>query len=295
MNILVTGGAGFIGSALVDRMLAEGHQVEVVDDLSAGTLSNLQDARRDSGGNLRLHQCDITDDGFVDVVVRRQPEVIFHLARCTDRTDHPSVARRAEIDVVGTVEVLEGARRAGVRKVVMAASVRATTRTSMASIVREQAVELVLEHRTLHGTECTVIDLPTVFGPRQRCGAESSVVACFAERMVRGQPVVLHGSGEQTRDLLFVDDAVDALVRAATAGDGLRIAVGTGTQTSVRSLVRAMAAIMGSEAEPVAGPARPDEPGAVVVDPARSEMYLGWRPFTPLAEALTDTLVSAES
>lgn len=294
MNILVTGGAGFIGSTLVDRLLAGGHRVEVADDLSAGTLSNLASARRDSGGNLRLDQCDICEDGFVDLVVRREPEVIFHLARGTDGGDDLSMARRAEIDLVGTLQVLEGARRAGARKVVVAGSVRAAARTSIASVVREQSIELVFAHRGLHGTECTIVDLPTVFGPRQRCGAESSVVACFADRMVHGRPVVIHGSGDQTRDLLYVDDAVDALVRAATAGDGLRVAVGTGTQTSVRNLFRAMAAVMGSDIEPVPGAARSDEPGAVEVDPSRAQMYLGWEAFTPLAEGLTDTLVSAE-
>lgn len=294
MNILVTGGAGFIGSTLVDRLLAGGHRVEVADDLSAGRLANLASARRDSGGNLRLDQCDVREESFVDLVVRREPEVIFHLARGTDGGTDRSPAHRAEIDLVGTLQVLEGARRAGARKVVVAGSVRASARTSMASVVREQSVDLVFAHRGLHGTECTVVDLPTVFGPRQRCGAESSVVACFADRMVHGRPVVIHGSGDQTRDLLYVDDAVDALVRAATAADGLRVAVGTGTQTSIRNLYRAMAAVMGSHSDPVPGAARPDEPGAVEVDPSRALMYLGWEPFTPLAEGLTDTLVSAE-
>lgn len=295
MNILVTGGAGFIGSALVDRMLAVGHQVEVLDDLSAGSLSNLAGARRDAAGNLKFHQCDVREPDLVDIVVRRRPEVIFHLATATARGADTTAAQRAEIDLVGTVQVLEGARAAGVRKIVVAASSRAAVGTTTAAMTREMAVELALRNRDTSDVETTVIDLPTVFGPRQRCGRESSVVACFAHRLVHGAPCVIHGTGEQTRDFLYVDDAVDALVKAATAADGLRIAVGTGTQTSIRSLHRAMAAVMGSTAEPVPGAGRADEPGAVDVDPSRAGIYLGWEPFTPLAEGLTDTLVSAET
>lgn len=295
MNILVTGGAGFIGSALVDRMLAVGHQVEVVDDLSAGSLSNLAAARRDAAGNLKFHQCDVTDAGLVGIIERRRPEVVFHLATCTDRGPDVTVAQRAQIDLVGTIQLLEGARSAGVRKVVVAGSARAAVGTSTAAITREMAVELALRNRETSDVETTVIDLPTVFGPRQRCGRESSVVACFAERLVHGLPCVIHGSGEQTRDLLYVDDAVDALVKASTSADGLRIAVGTGIQTSIRNLHKAMAAVIGSAVEAVSGAGRPDEPGSVVVDPARAAIYLNWASFTPLAEGLTDTLVSART
>ncbi len=293
MNIVVTGGAGFIGSMLVDRLLAVGHHVEVVDDLSTGSLANLASARHDSGGRLKIHQCDIRDDAFVELVVRHRPELVFHLATCTARGDALPSARSAEIDVVGTVQLLEGVRAAGVRKVVTTGSLRAAFSDSLRAATRQMAVELVLREREVRGTECTVIDLPTVFGPRQRRGHESSVVATFAERLVHEQPCVVHGTGEQTRDLLFVDDAVDALVKAIDRGDGLRIAVGTGTQTSIRSLYRAMAAVAGVTAEPVPGAARSDEPGAVPADPSRAKMYLGWAPFTPLAEGLTDTLVSA--
>ena len=101
---------------------------------------------------------------------------------------------------------------------------------------------------------------------------------------------MIHGSGDQTRDLLHVDDAVDALVRAATVADGLQLAVGSGQQTSIRSLHRAMNAIAGQDSDPVPGAERPDEPGAVPVDPSRAKIYLGWEPFTSLAEGLTDTL-----
>ena len=292
MNVLVTGGAGFIGSMLVDRLLAVGHAVEVVDDLSTGSLANLASARHDSGGRLKIHQCDVRDDAFVELMVRHRPEIVIHLATCTARGEHTTVADSAEIDVVGTVRLLEGVRAAGVRKVIVTGSLRAGISTDLRAATRELAVELVLRERDALGIECTAIDLPTVYGPRQQRGRESSVVATFAERLAHEQPCVVHGSGEQTRDLLYVDDAVDALVKAIDRADGLRVAIGTGTQTSIRSLYRAMAAVAGVTDDPVPGAPRPGEPGAVPADPARAKLYLGWEPFTPLAEGLIDTLVS---
>ena len=293
VNVMVTGGAGFIGSMLVDRLLAGGHHVEVVDDLSTGSLGNLASARHDSGGRLKIHQCDVRDDAFVALITRHRPELVFHLATCTARGEETSAAVSAEIDVVGTVQLLEGVRAARVRKVVTTGSLRAGSSTSLRAATREMAVELIRREREVGGIECTVIDLPTVYGPRQQRGRESSVVATFAERFAHEQPCVVHGSGDQTRDLLYVDDAVDALAKAIDRGDGLRLAVGTGSQTSVRSLYRAMAAVAGVTDDPVPGAARPDEPGAVPADPSRAKLYLGWEPFTTLAEGLTDTMVSA--
>jgi UDP-glucose 4-epimerase len=292
MDLLVTGGAGFIGSALVERLLAEGHRVEVVDDLSTGTLANLAAARQEASGRLKIHQTDIRDPAVTDLVVRRRPDVVYHLAASTDRRAGVTPAARAEIELVGTLRVLDGAAAAQVGKVVIAGSVRSTVSESVPSAIRRMAAELADVHRRSRALECTIIDLPTVYGPRQRPGLEGSVVATFADRLVHGRPCVLHGSGDQTRDLLYVDDAVDALDKAATAAPGLRIAVGSGTQTSIRSLHRAMTAVLGAEGEVVPGAARDDEPGAVPVDPSRARIYLGWEPFTSLAEGLTDTLAA---
>ena len=294
MNVLVTGGAGFIGSTLVDRLLAEGHHVEVVDDLSTGSLANLSTARAEASGRLKIHQCDVRDRAMTDLVVRRSPDIVFHLASATDRRRAPDHAALAAAEVVGTIRVLDGAVAAGVRKVVATGSARAGVARSVPAAIRRSALDLFGTYREAHGLQSTVIDLPTVYGPRQRPGREGSIVATFADRLVHGRPCVVHGTGDQTRDLLYVDDAVDALDKAASAGDGLRIAVGTGSQTSVRSLHRALVAIVGPDPDPelVHGAERPDEPGTVPVDPARARMYLGWEPFTALAEGLTDTVVA---
>lgn len=294
MKILVTGGAGFIGSALVDRILAGGHHVDVVDDLRSGTLGNLAGARAETSGRLKIHKVDVRDDSLRDLFSHRRPEVVYHLATDTDRSADASPGASASIDVAGTVQVFDAALAAGAGKVVLAGSARARAGRSIRSATRCLADDVARRYRELHGLEHTIVVLPTVFGPRQRPGSESSVVATFAERLVRGQACVVHGSGEQSRDLLFVDDAVDALVKAATAGDGLSVDAGTGRQTSINSLHRALAAMVGSEVDAVPGALREDEPGEVPVDPSRAELYLGWKPFTPLAEGLTDAVVALD-
>ena len=297
MNVLVTGGAGFIGSTLVDRLLAEGHHVEVVDDLSTGSLANLGSARAEGSGRLKIHQCDVRDAAMTDLVVRRKPDLVFHLAAATDRRLAVDNAALAAAEVIGTIRVLDGAVAAGVGKVVATASARTDAVTSVPAAIRRTAGDLFQRYREAHGLQSTVVVLPTVYGPRQRPGREGSLVATFADRLVHRRPCVVHGTGEQSRDLLYVDDAVDALDKAAQAGAGLRIGVGTGVQTSVRNLYRAMVAIVGAEPEPelVHGAPRPDEPGAVPVDPSRARMYLGWEPFTALAEGLADTLVAVRA
>lgn len=294
MKILVTGGAGFIGSSLVDRILASGHHVDVVDDLRSGTIGNLAGARAEASGRLKIHQLDVRDDSLCDLLAHRRPDVVYHLATDTDRTGAVSASASASRDLAGTVQVLEAALAGGTGKVVLAGSARARSGGSARRAIRSLVDELAVRYRELHGLEHTIVVLPTVFGPRQRTGREGGVVATFAENLVRGEPCVVHGSGQQSRDLLYVDDAVDALVKAATAADGLSVDVGTGRQTSVLSLHRAMAAMVGSTDDPVLGAARSDEPGAVTVDPSRAELYLGWKSFTPLAEGLTDAVVALD-
>lgn len=295
MNVLVTGGAGFLGSMLVDRLLAEGHTVDVIDVLSTGSLANLAAARRDAAGRLKIHQCDVRDDGLAGLLTRREPEVVYHLATSTDRRSAVPATESAHIDVVGTVQVCQAAVAAGARKVVAAGSTRARVASSVAATARAMASDIAMAHREAHGIECTAVDLPTVYGPRQRPGVEASVVATFVDRLVHGQPCVIHGDGTQSRDLLYVDDAIDALAKAAGAGDGLRLAVGTGTQTGIVDLYRTLAAIVGTDAAPVPGAARDDEPDTVAVDPDRAGIYLGWSAFTPLADGLSDTVVSVRA
>jgi len=311
MKLLVTGGAGFIGSALVDRLLAEGHEVEALDDLSTGSLANLADARADRSGKLRFHQVDVRDPHVVDLVARRAPEVVFHLAAQVDVPE--SVARPtfdAEVNVVGTLNVLEGARRAGVRKVVAASSggtiygevaprhlptkeSQPLAPVSPHGVSTRVVLDYLRVYRRLHDLEFTVLALANVYGPRQearRERREAGVVAAFASRLVAGEPCTVYGDGEQTRDYVYVDDCVDALVRAAERGDGLLINVGTGVETSVNDLYATMAAASGVDRPPQPAAARPGEVQRSALDPSRAAIQLGWTPWTTLADGVARVL-----
>jgi UDP-glucose 4-epimerase len=317
VRTLVTGGAGFIGSTLVDRLLAEGHEVEVLDDLSTGSLSNLGDARGERTHRLSFHQIDVVDDHIVELVARRAPEVVFHLA------GRPGVRRSvihpvedATVNVVGTLNVLEGARRAGARKVVVAASggtaygeVRprnlpakeshALAPRSPHGVSTRVTLEYLRLYRQLHDLEYTALALANVYGPRQRAdgdgaslpaGHDGAVIATFASRLLAGDACTVHGDGEQTRDFVYVDDAVDAFVRAADRGDGLVINVGTGVQTRISDLYAAMAAATGVDRPARLAAARTGELQRSSLDAGRAAIQLGWRPWTPLDEGIARVL-----
>ncbi len=268
MRALVTGGAGFIGSTLVDRLLAEGHTVDVVDDLSTGSLANLAESRASAGHQLTVHQMDIRSAEVVDLITRRRPEVVFHLAAQADvRRSVTDPVFDADVNLLGTLRILEGARSAGSQRVVFAASggtlygepdvSELPLKESLPQrplspygVSKKAVLDYLVAYRELHSLEFAALALANVYGPRQDPHGEAGVVAIFAERLLRGQPVTIFGDGEQTRDFVYVDDVVDAFVRASTKGGGLVCNIGTGEETSVNRLFQEMAAQAGVEAEP---------------------------------------------
>ena len=300
MRALVTGGAGFIGSHLVDRLLAEGHAVDVVDDLSSGRLDNLADARADPAHDFSFHRLDIRQPDLVDLITRQRPEVVFHLAAQADvRVSVARPAFDAEVNVIGTLNVLEGARAAGSRKVVFAASggtlygddaplpikESAPQRpVSPYGVSKKSAIDYLTAYRELHQLEFTALALANVYGPRQDPHGEAGVVAIFAGRLLSGEPCTIFGDGEQTRDFVFVDDVVDAFARAAGKGGGLVLNIGTGEETSVNRLYATMAAAAGVETRPDYAPARAGELRRNCLDPGRAGIHLGWTPWTTLPE-----------
>jgi UDP-glucose 4-epimerase len=308
VKTMVTGGAGFIGSTLVDRLLAEGHEVDVLDDLSTGSMANLSEARADRSNKLTFHKVDVRDPAIVDIVARRQPEVIFHLAAQIDV--RLSVARPtfdAEVNVLGTLHVLEGARQAGSRKVVFASSggtiygevdpsdLPATESLpqlplSPYGVAKKVAFDYLNTYRALHGIEFTALALANVYGPRQDPHGEAGVVAIFAGKLLADEPCTVFGDGEQTRDFVFVDDVVDAFVRAAERGDGLLVNIGTGVETSVNLLYRTMARAAGVDRPAATAAARPGELQRSSLDPGRAAVQLGWRSWTSLDEGSAKVL-----
>ncbi|MCW6003850.1 SDR family NAD(P)-dependent oxidoreductase [Micromonospora sp. CPCC 205371] len=301
MRALVTGGAGFIGSHLVDRLIRDGWHVDVVDDLSTGCLGNLDAAK--ATGRCQAIQADITSPDFTERMLRRTPDVVFHLAAQIDvRASVADPSRDASVNILGTVNVLETARRAGARKVVNVSSVAiygvcdelpVTDHTPINPLSPYAASKLAAaaychQYQQLHGLNTTTVVLTNVYGPRQRRG--SGAVAIWAEAMLTGQPTYLYGAGN-IRDYLYVTDAVDAVARAAEeTTTASRVEVGTGIPVTDRQLHDAIAAAVGVHAEPVPQPRRHGDVAAMYVDSAIARRALGWQPRVPLAEGLSATV-----
>jgi UDP-glucose 4-epimerase len=294
-TVLVTGGAGFIGSHLVDRLLAEGRRVVAVDDLSTGRLANLDTARRDAAGRFEFQRLDITRSTLEAVVERHRPDVVLHLAAQTD----PDRSVESPVDdaltnIVGTINVLESARRHGVEKVVMASS--AVSGASSPQAASKLAAEQYLRtYEALYGVRWTALALGDVYGPRQDPEHASAVVAALTDAMLDDRPVMVHGDGQRARDLVYVDDAVHAFVLAMDRGDGERFDIGTGEPTTVDQLFRALAAATGYGRSPVHAPPRAGDAPLAPLDVRTAAVELGWKPWTTLEEGLAATLGWAAS
>jgi UDP-glucose 4-epimerase len=305
MRALVTGGAGFIGSTLVERLLAEDHTVDVVDDLSSGTLTNLAAARRDHPGQMSFHRLDVRSADLVELMLRRRPDVVYHLATRIGpglagvAPTGPELLEETSVNILGALQVIEGARVCEAAKVVFTSSGVAIYGTvgardlpikesspqqpaTPSGVAKKAIFDYLWSYRELHSLEFTALALATVYGPRQRSGGEGSVVATFAGRLVAGEVCTLDGGGRQTRDFVYVDDVVDALARAAQRGSGLLLNIGTGVETTVSHLYAVVAGIVGVDRDAVPGPARPGDVARSALDPARAEIHLGWRPWTSL-------------
>jgi UDP-glucose 4-epimerase len=303
---LVTGGAGFIGSTLVDRLLAEGCEVDAIDDLSTGALANLTEARAQRNRKFSFHRLDIRSPQLGELVAHRRPEVIFHLAAQLDvRVSVAKPLFDAEVNVLGSLNVCEAALAAGTRKVVFAGSggtlygipeslpVREGHQQRPISpygVSKKAAGEYLHYYREVRGLEYTELALANVYGPRQDPNGEAGVVAMFAGRMLAGRQPTVYGDGTQTRDYLFVDDAVDAFVRATEKGGGLLMNIGTGIETTVLDLYDAMARLTGYPEPPNHAPARAGELARSALDPGRAAIHLGWKPWTSLDEGLAITI-----
>jgi len=300
MKALVTGGAGFIGSTLVDRLLADGYSVDVIDNLSSGKLANLASARSDRAHEFSFHQIDVCDPAVADLIERQAPEVVFHLAAQIDvRISVTDPALDARTNILGTLNVLEGARRAGARKVVFASSggtiygivepddlpvseSHSQHPVSPYGVSKKVATDYLYAYRELHQLEFTSLALANVYGPRQDPHGEAGVVAIFAGKLLAGERCKVFGDGSQTRDYVFVDDVVDAFARAAERGSGLLCNIGTGIETSVNELYRTMADNAGVADGPEYAPARPGELERSSLDAGRAGIHLDWKPFTSL-------------
>jgi UDP-glucose 4-epimerase len=301
---VVTGGAGFIGSTLVDLLVDRSWDVLVVDDLRTGSMDNLTAARR--RGKVSVHVMDVRAPELAEAATRYRPEVVFHLAA---QTKVPaSVAdpvADADVNVLGTINVLEAARAAGARKVVFASSggavyghrvkLPATERSarrpdSPYGISKKIVEDYFRWYADTHGVAYTMIGPANVYGPRQSPGLEGGVVAIFTAAMLEGRRPTIFGDGTQTRDYVYVEDVCDAFLRAADAGDGLFVNAGSGRETTVLELYEALARIVSFERRPLFEEPRPGDVPRSVLDSSRARSALGWEAWTELEDGLASTV-----
>jgi UDP-glucose 4-epimerase len=309
MRSLVTGGAGFIGSNLVDALLARGDEVTVVDDLSTGRRVNLEGAL---GAGAELVEQDVRDrEALRRLAEGKRPETVFHLAAQIDvRKSLEDPAFDAAVNVGGTANVLDAARAAGCRRVVFVSTGGAiygegagqelplAEDAPIAPLAAYGQSKYAAEgylalYERLHGLSGVSLRLGNVYGPRQDPLGEAGVIAFFCGARKEGRRPTIFGDGGQTRDYIYVGDVVAAALAAAEAELTGPVNVGTGRETSVLELVEALRRLSGNEGfEPEFAPARPGEVQRIALDAGLAERELGWRPETGLTDGLRLTLDS---
>jgi UDP-glucose 4-epimerase len=305
VNVLVSGGAGFIGSHIVDVLVDAGHDVVVVDNLMTGRRANVH--RR-----AMLHVTDIRDPQLRGIVESIRPEVVVHAAA------QISVSRSvadpmtdASINVLGTIALLEHCRHAAVRRVVYISTggaaygdtdviptpethpTRPASPYGMSKVAAEGYVDF---WRALNGRESVVLRLANVYGPRQSPEGEAGVVAIFIDRARAGQTCIVNGDGHQTRDFVFVGDVAAAVHRAVELPSvGGTLNIGTGRETSVNQIVTELRAVIGREFKAEHGPAKAGEQRRSALDPRLAQARLGWQASTSLTEGLRLTAAHAST
>jgi UDP-glucose 4-epimerase len=299
MKILVTGGAGFIGSHVVDAYLAAGHEVLVVDNLCTGKRENLNP-------KARFHELDILDPKTAELIRAERPDVLNHHAAQMDvRRSVADPLFDARTNILGTISLLEAARHAGVRKMLFVSSGGAaygeqetfpapethpTWPVSPYGVSKRSGELYCHFYQAEYGMPFVAFRYANVYGPRQDPHGEAGVVAIFSGRMLRGEPVTVNGDGKQTRDYVYVGDVARmsllALERDATGP----VNIGTGRETDVNELAAMMLEVSRSRSEVHHGPAKGGEQRRSVIDIRRAGEVFGWRPEVSLRDGLTRTV-----
>src|SRR5262245_24228379 len=300
MRILVTGGAGFIGSNVVDRYLEEGHEVAVLDDLSTGALGNIP-------SRATFYEADMRDAAAVrhafDIF---KPEVLNHHAAQIDvRKSVDNPVFDAEVNVLGSLNLLQAAVAHGTGKVIYASTGGALYGEGKQLPATEEhpinpespygASKHALEHylylyKAIHGLDYTVLRYPNVFGPRQNPHGEAGVNAIFIGLMSQGRRPTIFGDGEQVRDYLYVDDVSRANVMALRRASGEIVNLGWGIGVSVNDIFQALARILQFKEKPIYGERRAGEVQKIYLDASHAQRVLGWSPQVEFEEGLRRTV-----
>lgn len=299
MKIVVTGGAGFIGSHLVDRLIQEGYEVAVVDNLSTGKRRNVNRAAS-------FYKMDIQSGSLERVFRKERPAIVMHLAaQMNVRLSVENPVFDAQVNIIGTLNLLEQAVKHGSRKVVFASSggavygeqevfpapeTHATRPLSPYGISKLTGDHYLEYYQRVSGIQYVSLRYANVYGPRQDPDGEAGVVAIFTQKMLRGERPIINGNGRQTRDFIFVEDVVEANL-AVLGKDVMGVYnVGTGRETSVNELFRILATLTNAGSQELHGPAKKGEQALSVVDATKIRRELGWEPRVSLEEGLKRTV-----
>ncbi len=295
MRVLITGGAGFIGSHVCDRLLAEGHDVSVVDNLVTGKRENLS-------AGAAFFEVDLRDEALDDVFAQVRPEAVFHLAAHIDvRRSVSDPAYDASINILGSLNLLERCRAHGTRRLVYSGTGGALfgepsylpvdeahpiDPISPYGVSKHTVEHYLFAYGYTHGLEYVVLRYPNVYGPRQDPHGEAGVVAIFALQMLTGQQPVIFGDGSKTRDYCYVGDIVEANVLALNSPAGGVYNLGRGIEVSDLEVFEAVRAAVGADVAPVFAPVRPGEVEHIALDASKAERELGWRWKMGLSEGV---------
>lgn len=297
-KILVTGGAGFIGSHVVDGYVEAGHEVVIVDDFSTGVRANVNPAAR-------VYELDIRDEGLADIVASETPDAICHLAAQIDvRRSVTEPIFDAQVNILGGINLLELSVKHGVKKFIFASTggaiygvqekLPASEETTPHPECHYATSKLAFEHYLglygrLYNLRYTVLRFPNVYGPRQRPDGEAGVCAILTGLMLAGKAPTLFGHGTPLRDYVFVKDIARGALLALDKGDGETINLGSGRGTSVRELFDTLKDALRFEGEPVLADLRPGEVQENYITGDKAARVLGWRPETTLEQGLRET------
>jgi UDP-glucose 4-epimerase len=298
LKILVTGGAGFIGSNVCDALLSAGHEPIALDDLSTGRRENLSPG-------IRLIEADIRDPQLKAIFEREQPDAVSHHAAQIDvRKSVADPVHDADINLLGMLNLLEASVRSGVRRFLFASSGGACygeqeiypapeshpSRPVSPYGASKAAAELYLGYyRAEKKLSFAALRYANVYGPRQDPHGEAGVVAIFAQRLLRGEVCTIFGDGQNTRDFVYVGDVARANLLALTADYSGPLNIGTGRETTINELHRKLAGIAGADLTPTHAGAKPGEQRRSVIDASLADTVLGWRPHVLLDEGLALT------
>ncbi|MGI8426566.1 MAG: NAD-dependent epimerase/dehydratase family protein [Actinomycetota bacterium] len=305
MRVVVTGGAGFIGSHVCERLITEGHEVLALDNLSSGEGR----VRVVEAAGVDLEKLDVREPAAAAAISRFKPGLICHLAAQIDvRKSVEDPVFDADVNIGGTLKVAEAARQTGARMISTSsggtiygevdearlpvdegAGGRPTSPYGISKKVTEDYLEFFA---STHGLAYVNLALANVFGPRQDPHGEAGVVAIFALLLLDKSPCAIYGDGEQTRDYVYVDDVADAFLAAAERGTRQTFNIGTGRETSVNELYRQMAEILGTATQPEYREARAGELQRSALDASKAKKLLGWTPKTDLTQGLKATIDS---